>query len=379
MVIGGDFTAFNGTNRNYIAKLSSLGVLDPNFNPLPDKAVYATLIQPDGRIVIGGQFTQINSVSLPGFARLNSDGSTDSSFDVGSGFTATYSPSGIRALALQPDGKVVMGSDYGTVKGVPFKTVTRFYAGLPGLPGTVQLITSSSITLEGSSKILTVTRSGGSYGPISVNYATIPGTATNGDYTATTGTLTWTNGETSSKSVMISIAADGLAEPDETFTLNLGTPLGGTFINSPSYTTVSITTGYSIWKQNYFTPLEAIDPQISGDDADPDGDGMANIFEYASNTDPRSPNTLQKPTLKVLAVGGTNYLGISYRRYQSAPDLLYTPQAVGLLNGTFTNGPIAVGSPIDNFDGTETVTWRDTVAMTNSVQRFMRLQVIRVP
>jgi len=62
---------------------------------------------------------------------------------------------------------------------------------------------------------------------VSVDYATADGSAIAGsDYTATSGTLTFTPGQTS-KTVPVTIANDALAEDDETFTLNLSNATGG--------------------------------------------------------------------------------------------------------------------------------------------------------
>lgn len=68
---------------------------------------------------------------------------------------------------------------------------------------------------------LTVLRTGGSTGTLSVGFSTADGTAIAGqDYTATSGTLTFLNGETS-KTIQVPIANDATTEPDETFTLTL--------------------------------------------------------------------------------------------------------------------------------------------------------------
>lgn len=68
---------------------------------------------------------------------------------------------------------------------------------------------------------------------VSVDYATADGSAIAGsDYTATSGTLTFTPGQTS-KTVPATIINDALAEDDETFTLNLSNATGGIAIADP--------------------------------------------------------------------------------------------------------------------------------------------------
>ena len=69
--------------------------------------------------------------------------------------------------------------------------------------------------------VITVTRTGGSSGALSVNYATTAGTAAAGsDYTAVSGTLTFADGETT-KTFVVPVVNDGVAEPDETVGLVL--------------------------------------------------------------------------------------------------------------------------------------------------------------
>jgi hypothetical protein len=86
-----------------------------------------------------------------------------------------------------------------------------------------------------------VSRTGGSYGAASVNYATANGSATAGsDYTTTTGTLNWADSDTGDKHFDVPITDDALSEASETFTASLsgatGAPLG-----TPTTTTVTIT------------------------------------------------------------------------------------------------------------------------------------------
>jgi len=106
IIIGGQFTSYNGTAIKRIARLNADGSLDTGFNPGSgtDKSVRTTLIQPDGKIVIGGQFNSCNGMSRNHIARLNIDGSLDTSFTPGTGAN-----SDINTLALQSDGKIIIG------------------------------------------------------------------------------------------------------------------------------------------------------------------------------------------------------------------------------------------------------------------------------
>lgn len=114
IVIGGRFTSFNGGSRNYIARLASSGALDGTFNPGSgaNGAVYAVALQSDGKVLVGGGFTMVNGVARSYIARLNSDGSVDSSFAPTSGANGA-----VHDIAVQPDGKVLIGGDFTAVNG----------------------------------------------------------------------------------------------------------------------------------------------------------------------------------------------------------------------------------------------------------------------
>ena len=108
--------------------------------------------------------------------------------------------------------------------------------------GTIQFTSATySVNENGGSVLITVTRTGGSSGAVGVSYATSNGTATAGsDYTSTSGTLSWANGDTANKTFTVSITNDSLDQPNETFTVTLSSPTGGATLGSPSSTTVTI-------------------------------------------------------------------------------------------------------------------------------------------
>lgn len=105
-----------------------------------------------------------------------------------------------------------------------------------GTPGTISFTTTAySVNENGGTATITVTRTGGSTGAVSVNYSTSNGTATAGsDYSSTSGTLSWASGDTASKSFTVSITNDTVFEPDETVTLTLSNPTGGVSLGDSS-------------------------------------------------------------------------------------------------------------------------------------------------
>ncbi len=89
-------------------------------------------------------------------------------------------------------------------------------------PASVQLdSTTATISENGGTITLNLTRSGNTASGISVDYNTADGTAiAPGDYTADANTLNFATGVTS-QSITIAITDDSVAESDETFTLTL--------------------------------------------------------------------------------------------------------------------------------------------------------------
>jgi len=95
-------------------------------------------------------------------------------------------------------------------------------------PGTLGFSAGDATGLERDGTVtLMVTRTGGTDGAVSVDYATMDGTATAGaDYTAANGTLNWADGESAAKMIQLTIADDGDAEPAETLSVELSNATG---------------------------------------------------------------------------------------------------------------------------------------------------------
>jgi Calx-beta domain len=94
---------------------------------------------------------------------------------------------------------------------------------------------------EGGTATLTASRQGLPTGSATVEYATSPGTAGSGqDFEPVSGTLSWANGESTSKPIAVAIKDDADPEGAETFTVTLSNPSAGTTIAPPATATVTI-------------------------------------------------------------------------------------------------------------------------------------------
>ena len=146
IVVGGTFTTLNGSSRVGIARLGSDGTPDSSFNTAVgtgfDAGVNTMVMQADGKILVGGQFTTFNGTSVAKVARLNSDGTLDTSFNSGLG----TGPNGtVNALALQTDGKLLIGGAMTAFQGIATDRIARLYTAEP-LPGATGPTGPSGVT-----------------------------------------------------------------------------------------------------------------------------------------------------------------------------------------------------------------------------------------
>ncbi len=111
VMIGGSFSTMSTFGG--IARLNNDGTLDPSFNPgTGTNAVNCMARQSDGKVVIGGNFTSYNGTTRGRVARVNTDGSLDTGFDPGSGANSY-----VEAICVRPSGKILVGGDFTTFNG----------------------------------------------------------------------------------------------------------------------------------------------------------------------------------------------------------------------------------------------------------------------
>lgn len=158
IVVGGSFTLFNGVTRTRIARLNSDGSLDTAFDPVAgfNSFPVALAMQADGKIVVGGYFTLYNGVARSAIARLNANGTLDTTFNPGSGFNGV-----VRSVVLESDGAALVGGDFTTFNGMPRSRIARlnangsldlgFYpgAGLNGAVYSLSLLPSGKLAAGG--------------------------------------------------------------------------------------------------------------------------------------------------------------------------------------------------------------------------------------
>ena len=160
MLIGGAFDMVNGVSRNRLARLNADGTLDTGFHPdlagLGDAYPrrYAIAVQADGKVLIAGGLKAVDGVSRTNIARLNADGTLDSHFHPS---LAGINP-WVNTVAAQGDGKVLIAGAFTTVDGVSRTNIARLNAN-----GTLDTGFQAAISGGGSSigvRLVAVQRDG---------------------------------------------------------------------------------------------------------------------------------------------------------------------------------------------------------------------------
>ena len=116
--------------------MNSDGSIDGTFNSAISAALFDSVaIQPDGKILIGGPFSfgyvnsQTGTISYNGIVRLNADGSRDTVFvpaTTSNGQEGRFTE--VSALALQSDGKILIGGRFTSVGGQTRNRIARVNA-----------------------------------------------------------------------------------------------------------------------------------------------------------------------------------------------------------------------------------------------------------
>lgn len=312
VLAGGAFTGFQGTDAPRLVRLNANGSLDEAFQTAfgssgTNNIVRSVEIQGDGRILVAGEFTLLAGSVRYYVGRLLGTGALDANFDIQ--LPLAYpdgNPNIVYRTRMQPDAKILVAADS---PGSNDSTLRRVFSGQPGRSGTVEFSSGSITVNEGGQANVEVRRTGGSLGEVSVSYDVLPDSAGTADYTALKGTLTWANGDTSPKNIIVQAVADGETEETEYFDIQLGVPMGGVSLGERAVTTVSI--------------------------ADPGAAGFATV-RFTTDT-------------SVLAEAATIGQSITVELSQAAAQPIIVPIILGgraTNAGTGTNGDYSIPTPL---------------------------------
>ena len=212
--------------------------------------------------------------------------------------------------------------------------------------GVIELTSASFAATEGdATATITVRRTNGSSGVVSVGYGTTNGTATAGsDYTTTMGTATWANGDTASKSIVVPLVDDAVFEGTETFRVVLdGNSVTGGATLGRATTTVTLA-------DNEPPPPAGVVELTADSFAASEGDGTVTI------TVRRVSGSAGMVSVAYATGGGTATAGADYQGASGTlswdPGQTATKSfAVTLVNDAVVEGAETIGITLSNVTG----------------------------
>jgi uncharacterized delta-60 repeat protein len=126
ILIGGNFTSYQGQALSRIARLHPDGTLDESFQGIPgsDNYINNILFQSNGKIILIGFFEYIHGISQNRIARLNEDGSLDTHFNRKAGANNT-----IHSAVVLEDDKILIGGSFSSFNNIPLRGIAKLQKG----------------------------------------------------------------------------------------------------------------------------------------------------------------------------------------------------------------------------------------------------------
>jgi uncharacterized delta-60 repeat protein len=365
VLVGGEFWQVQGANQNAIARLDEEGDLDPSFTSGAGSTVNDIVRLDDGRLVIGGAFTNYNGAGRNRIAVVNSDGTFANDFVMGSGFSAT-----VTALQRTASNQILVAGSFASYNGTARNRLARlngdgtldesFDAG-SGPNSTV-----NAIVEEAAGQIVIV----GSFTAInSVSQSRIAGLSANGsldpEFDVGSGAVSTINAIVHLATQERLVIGGVFTSYDGQFTGRLARIVGRSALVGDDYFS---------WISDFF-PNAGGDVTLIGPQADPDGDGVLNLLEYAFGGNPQEASRALLPTVNFGDTEGESHLGISFIRVRDAIDVSYRVEASPDLE-TWTEIWNSENFAYDSEEETAIETVYDPDPMNTSVNRFLRVNVL---
>jgi hypothetical protein len=131
---------------------------------------------------------------------------------------------------------------------------------------------------------------------------------------------------------------------------------------------------FEAWRERNFTAAQLNNWSVSGDAANPSGDGIPNLMKYALGLTPNKTASSGLPVLGQVSVSGKTYLTLTFTDQAALTDIAYTVQVSSDLQTWQSGTSYAVRT--DN-GTTNTAVFRDLTAIGDTPRHFMRLSVTR--
>jgi hypothetical protein len=223
-----------------------LTAFDPHGNESPCTEAVGAVAKPDvtvtptalsfGDVKLGTTATLDLTVGNIGVAPITGTVTTAAPFSIVGGGNLSLAPGARKSVSVRfapVTARSFLGSVNVAASGDSLsRAVTG--TGFTTTPAILRFSQADYAVTEGGTATITVSRTGGTHGGVTVQYATGDGTATAaGDYTAAAGTLTFAAGQTS-RTFAVTALPDTRPEGPETVTLTLSDPAGGAVLATPA-------------------------------------------------------------------------------------------------------------------------------------------------
>ncbi len=284
-----------------------------------------------------------------------------SGFTLGSQIAASLSSVDNVALVYQ---SALPPGNYALVVENTSSTSTPYALAWHSLPAvTVAATISTAREIDLHAGLVTITRTGDTTLPLFVPI-TVGGNAISGThFQALPASVTLAAGQASTTLQIIPIA-DNLAQGNRTITLAIAADFALVRDAAQSAAITIQDKPFDSWRFVNFSNSELTTPAISSETADPDGDNLANLLEYALALD---PNLTSISPVTTDSSGG--YLTVASPKSTAATDILWAAQVTDDLKTWQTVVPTL--NTASDFAAS------DTVSTNSAMKRFIRLKITR--
>lgn len=368
ILLGGDFSTFNGTSVKGLVRLSDQGLLDSDRKLLVPFDYFSSideiLIEPDGKIMVIG-FFNINMAEVGywwGIARLNLDGSLDESFSPHSGAIS------IRTIKRLPDGKYLIGGSFKEYDGTEVNCIARIHSNGKMDPSFISSIDDPvwasvyAIDLQANGSIV----AGGSFSAPEENLVKLNPSGS------------WDLGFTPAGGPSYSVYT--VTKDDEALYLAGGvSTYEGTYHGSSIVKVASGVSPYAQWSVNNFSDAERVDG-LDSSASDPDGDGLVNLVEFAMGTNPTVVDVdsimgIADEGISLYHYNGDEYLQITLQKKGNTPGTWYAAQFGSTPNDLSPTYPKPESNAVYEVieDSSTQYTVRDKTPISAQSSRFARV------
>lgn len=348
-------TSVSAPLTHTVAKSATTTVLTNQSNPVAVGATLGLTATVTGATT--GTVTFYDDTTVLGSAPLSGGTAT---------FTTSFAAAGTYSLSAGFDGSAVAEVSRSAALSLVVSAALPQVSVVAGASAAAEFGTAPAT--------FTIVRTGSTAQALSVPF-TLSGSATvTTDYSVPGSPLVIPAGASSAVVTIVPVA-DGVPEGLESITLTIPANSAAYVLTTATASTNLADAPYDAWRFGQFTAEQLGSATVSGSQADPDSDGVVNLFEYLFKTNPLAANQGILPIVSEATVGTLRYREISFPQNLAATDLEWVVE-VASAGGSWSSGADATAvQSSTTTDGVTVRVVRDSTATTAASPRLIRLKV----